>query len=103
MICGRIEFEDKKNGLTAWYEISSEKKKPLDYFVGEVSKDGKVVSKMYGNYMGYIDFDGIRYWDVREQVNYTIKGADLEKEALPSDSRKRIDSVAYKAGDMVQA
>lgn len=53
--------------------------------------------------MGYIDFDGIRYWDVREQVNYFIKGVDLDKGALPSDSRKRIDSVAYKAGDMVQA
>ena len=53
--------------------------------------------------MGYIDFDGIRYWDVRDQVNYIIQGADLEKEALPSDSRKRIDSVAYKGGDVVQA
>ena len=53
--------------------------------------------------MGYIDFDGVRYWDVREQVNYYVKGVDLEKLALPSDSRKRIDSVTYKAGDMVQA
>ena len=53
--------------------------------------------------MGYIDFDGIRYWDVREQVNYIIKGADLKKEALQSDSRNRIDTIAYKAGDMVQA
>ena len=53
--------------------------------------------------MCYIDFDGIRYWDVREQVNYTIQGVDLDNGALPSDSRKRIDSVAYKAGDMVKA
>ena len=53
--------------------------------------------------MGYIDFDGLRYWDVREQVNYFIKGVDLDKGALPSDSRPRIDTVAYKAGDMVQA
>ena len=53
--------------------------------------------------MGYIDFDGLRYWDVREQVNYFIKGVDLDKGALPSDSRKRIDTVAYKAGDMAQA
>jgi hypothetical protein len=102
-VCGRIDFEDKKNGLTAWYEISAEKKRPLDYFVGEIIKGDKVVSKMYGNQMGYIDFDGIRYWDVREQVNYIIKGVDMNNGALPSDSRKRIDSVAYKAGDMVQA
>ena len=56
-MCGKIEFEDKKNGLTAWYEISAEKKKPLDCFIGEIIKDDKVVSKMSGSYMGYIDFD----------------------------------------------
>jgi len=32
-----------------------------------------------------------------------IKGLEFDKGALPSDSRKRIDTVAYKAGDMVQA
>jgi hypothetical protein len=36
LVCGRIEFEDKKNNLTAWYEISTVKKKPLDYFTGEI-------------------------------------------------------------------
>jgi hypothetical protein len=36
LVCGKIEFEDKKNGITAWYEISAEKKRPLDYFIGEV-------------------------------------------------------------------
>jgi len=35
-------------------------------------KDGRVVSKMFGNQMGYIDFDGMRYWDVRDQTNYRV-------------------------------
>jgi hypothetical protein len=68
--CGRVNFKDPKNGLTGWYEINSVKKKPKDYFRGEIIKEGEVVSKMYGNYMGYIDFDGVRYWDVRDQTNY---------------------------------
>jgi len=38
--------------------------------VGEISKDGKVVSEIRGNYMGWIEFDGVRYFDVREMQNY---------------------------------
>lgn len=103
LICGKCEFEDKKNGITGWYEIGFDKKKPMDYFSGEISKDGKVVSKMHGNQMGYIDFDGIRYWDVRDQVNYRVQGVDLEKEAVGSDCRNRMDSQQHKAGNMVEA
>lgn len=66
LICGRVDFVDKKNGLTAWYEINSVARKPKDYFQGEIIMDGQVVSKLYGNQMGYIDFDGVRYWDVRD-------------------------------------
>lgn len=32
LVCGKIEFKDEKNGLTAWYHIDSLKKKPRDYF-----------------------------------------------------------------------
>lgn len=27
-----------------------------------------VVSKLYGSYLNYIEFDGKRYWDVRENI-----------------------------------
>jgi hypothetical protein len=33
---------------------------------GEILKDGKKVCELFGNYMGFLDFDGIRYWDLRE-------------------------------------
>jgi len=70
LVCGRCEFEDKKNGITGWYEIGIDKKRPMDYFAGEIIQNGRVVSRLLGNQMGYIDFDGARYWDVRDQVNY---------------------------------
>lgn len=65
-MCGKCEFEDKKNGITGWYEIGIDKKRPMDYFAGEILQNGVVVSRIFGNQMGYIDFDDVRYWDVRD-------------------------------------
>ncbi|MFN9904416.1 MAG: hypothetical protein ACK55Z_37705, partial [bacterium] len=66
LITGKCEFKDETNGITAYYEIGGcGKKLAKDYFKGQILKDGKVVSELYGNYMGYIEFDGKRYWDVR--------------------------------------
>ena len=51
--------------------------------------------------MGYIDFDGVRYWDVREQVNYIQQGSDLNsKTTLQSDSRRRPDAINRYLGNM---
>ena len=72
------------------------------------------MSELYGNYMGYIDFDGKRYWDVREMQNYDpveIPKSELtltEIEGsfpvvLPSDATLRKDSMALIAGDVEQA
>ena len=44
--------------------------------------------------MGYIEFDGQRYWDERRQTNYQIHGTPLEL-ALPSDWRNRIDTIKH--------
>ena len=106
MITGRIEFTDEQNGITAFYEINSPDRgrgKAKDYFVGEIRQHGKVVSKMYGTYMGYIDFDGRRYWDIRRMINFEIRCADLAKEALPSDCRNREDSIKLFQGDIETA
>jgi hypothetical protein len=50
--------------------------------------------------MGYIDFDDVRYWDVRDQVNYLIKGVDLDNGTIGSDCRFRSDSAEHKADNM---
>lgn len=106
MITGRIELTDEQNGITAFYEINSPdrgKGKAKDYFVGEIRQHGKVVSKMFGTYMGYIDFDSRRYWDIRRMNNFEIRCADLTKEALPSDCRNREDSIKLFQGDVETA
>ena len=40
--------------------------------------------------MGYIDFDGERYWDARHMDNYEVIDKPIE-ECLESDSRARPD------------
>jgi hypothetical protein len=46
-----------------------------------------------------MDFDGKRYWDLRDQIIYPVLGKQLDQ-SLPSDSRKRIDSEALLAGEV---
>lgn len=58
-----MTFEDKTFGFYAEIMLGKIKKKPTDYFDGNIVKDGKVCSKIYGTYLGFIDFDGIRYWE----------------------------------------
>ena len=65
-------------------------------------RNGQKVSDVYGNYLGFCDFDGKRYWDLREQIVHPVQGKPLEK-SLQSDSRLRIDSQALLAGDVEQA
>jgi hypothetical protein len=103
LICGRITFEDKKNGLIAWYEIGHEKKKPADYFYGEIYKNGTLVSKLNGNQFGYIDFDNERFWDVRDQVNYRVQDVETDGELLGSDCKLRQDTIEHKRNNMVEA
>ena len=100
--------------MTAFYEIGNagNKKNPKDYLKGQIMLGGAQVSEIYGNYMGYIDFDGERFWDVRKQVNY--KPVDLSKEErimpgglspllLPSDTTYRLDSLTLETGDVEAA
>jgi hypothetical protein len=48
---------------------SNDKNSGKDYLEGQIEKNGKVICKISGNYMGYLDFDGQRYWDIREVIN----------------------------------
>lgn len=64
--------------------------------------NGKTVSTLKGNYMGFVDFDNERYWDVRDQFIFDVIPKDIS-ESLASDSRNRTDSVALLSGDVEQA
>ena len=45
--------------MTAWYEFGNGGKKgrPKDYVKGEILKDGRVVSTIFGNMMSYLEFN----------------------------------------------
>lgn len=73
-------------------------------------KNGEVVSELYGTYMGYLDFDGKRYYDTRDTKNFDPVAIPLTETAtkilgsmpvvLESDASKRIDSQALLKGDV---
>lgn len=99
-LTGTCDFTDEQNGITATYTIGI--KKGRDYFKGEIKKDGKVVSTLSGTYMGYIEWDGERWWDIRSMQNFKIIEPPLDK-VLSSDWRNRSDTRALVADDVVQA
>ena len=52
--------------------------------------------------MGYLEFGGIRYWDIRRMLNFDLIAPPLEK-VIYSDWRNRTDTRALLAGDVVLA
>lgn len=52
--------------------------------------------------MGFMDFDGVRYWDLREPWLMTVHDGHGYKK-LPSDSRLRIDLIQMKKGKIDKA
>ena len=64
---GKLEFRDNENGIYAYFELGAYRMRAQDYLYGHIEKDGEKVCEITGNYMGYIDFDKVRYWDRRDQ------------------------------------
>lgn len=62
---GKMVFTDDRYGFHCEVRFGEVKKKQTDYFSGDIMEKGKVLSKVYGTYLGYIDFDGTRYFDHR--------------------------------------
>jgi hypothetical protein len=53
--------------------------------------------------MGYMDFNGVRYFDVREVNEVWNPLKSIRSTCIPSDSTKRVDSILLKAGDVDRA
>lgn len=90
VINGQITFTDKKNNITGTLNIGKVKRKPEDCFTGEITRDGTVVSQVKGSYMGHMDFDDERYWDLRESPFFKLNNKPKD-ESLLSDTRWRED------------
>ena len=71
--------------------------RPKDYFSGRIISKGVQVSQIYGTYLGYLEFDNKRYWDVRE---VTACPFHSNNETLPSDGLFRDDLQIYQMGDL---
>ena len=65
--------------------------KKSDYCWGEIHHNGKKISEISANYNGWMDFDGVRYWDVREKDAICFPIAGEEPNSLPSQASKRSD------------
>lgn len=106
-----MTYTDEANGIQAELKFGSVKKKPKDYFSGVVRQktfNDKWVdlTTFKGTYLGYIEFDGVRYWDLRETKVQVVEGVPFEstKEVvLQSDSRLRKDSTRLRDGDIDDA
>lgn len=84
--------------------IGGDRWKAKDYFKGWIKKDGEVVcSEVKGTYMGHMDCDGQRYFDLRDAQPMEVIDLPVdhsEPVCLESDSRKRIDLVELFRGNV---
>ena len=62
---GELNFVDEINDIRCTLPLGKMKKKPTDYFSGEIKHKNKVVCYLYGSYLGFIEFDDVRYWEFR--------------------------------------
>ena len=113
-IRGTTIYTDEVNGIQAELKFGSVKKKAKDYFSGVIrmraANNTNVwvdVTQIRGTYLGWIEFDSVRYWDLRETVVQSVEGVPLENEShefvLPSDCRLRTDSIELREGRVEEA
>lgn len=81
-------------------QLGKVKSKPTDYFEGEIKKGKTTLSKCFGSYMGFADFDGVRYWDARIIKPFAMQ---IFKSTLESDHAKRTDRICMIEGNMDKA
>lgn len=70
--------------------------RPSDFFSSEIKLKNIVVSKVEGSYLSHIEFDGVRYWDMRDNVQ--IKKIEI-KHQLASSSLYREDRILLSQGN----
>mmetsp|Transcript_39699 Transcript_39699/g.77698 ORF Transcript_39699/g.77698 Transcript_39699/m.77698 type:complete len:448 (+) Transcript_39699:36-1379(+) len=109
---GTQTFEDAKNKIRCRITFGNPEGKrglPTDFFEGCIErydpanpeKEGtQVLSNVDGSWVGFVDFDKVRYWDVRTCEKMSMcKPRNL----LPSDSCFRSDSIALAKKDIQAA
>lgn len=103
-----LKFEESKSGLTGYIDMGNVKGRVGDYFTGKIENAEKevVVPNFSGTYMGYVDIDGERWYDLREKNLMEFKDLPIDSKrplSLPSDSRKRTDLSQLLLGNVEDA
>lgn len=104
---GTLTFKSTTGNIVASITYGKTKNKylfpdrrPQDYFAGAIRRDGKEVCRIYGSYLGFLEFDGVRYWDARDLRPFALLKT---AQALPSDSRYRPDLQQLAQGNVEEA
>ena len=63
--------------------------------MADIKLNNNVVSKLYGSYLSFMEFDGVRYWDLREHTD--IEGYEITNQ-LKSSSLFRPDRICLEEG-----
>lgn len=93
---GTMQASDSE-GHTCLINIGKIRGKPSDYLEGQIkNQDSNSICTLTGTYLGYLEFDRIRYWDVRENHPFKIKYTQI----LQSDSECRKDILTLRSGDI---
>jgi hypothetical protein len=92
---GDLEFTDEGNGIYCKIELGKVKKRPSDYIEGTITVNGEPVSKLTGTYLGYLEFDGKRYFDFRHVQPFKTQ---LATSPLQSDCLYRPDRALLARG-----
>jgi hypothetical protein len=101
---GMMVFKDQENRLECEVRVGEVSGKPSDYLEGFIMREGKVISQLTGTFLGHLDFDGRRYWDLRHSQTFQVLCRQIEFEAnLPSDSELRPDLVSLRNGNIQEA
>ena len=81
---GTTIYTDEVNNIQAELIFGKVKKKAKDYFSGVIRQRAVNdptrwldVTQIRGTYLGYIEFDGVRYWDLRETQVQSVDGVEF--------------------------
>ena len=93
---GNMKVTDN-DGNTCAITLGKVKRRPSDYLQGSIqSPAGKSLAKLEGTYLGYLEWNGVRYWDARFVRPYSIKYMQV----LHSDSENRKDICVLRNGNV---